>query len=150
MKIFISHKYEDSMRAFELYRALDSMGVDAYLDMVDDKIVSSGKLLAEHIKKNINKCTDIIVYMSEKTKNSWWVPFEIGMAAQVDMPTASFLDADVELPDYLSYWPRLKTNDDVAKYVELRKSKEKQLSESYLRKKMNIANFYEELKKELR
>ena len=60
--------------------------------------------------------------MSEATKNSWWVPFEIGMAAQVDMPTASYLTSSVKLPDYLEYWPRLKSTSDVATYVSVRRS----------------------------
>lgn len=59
--------------------------------------------------------------MSEETKESWWVPFEIGMSAQVDMPTVSYLESDVTLPSYLSYWPRLRTPSDVDKYVATRR-----------------------------
>ena len=69
--------------------------------------------------------------MSEATKNSWWVPFEIGMAAQVDMPTASYLTSSVKLPDYLEYWPRLKSTSDVATYVSVRRSVAEQLKRSY-------------------
>lgn len=45
-------------------------------------MVNDGKALTEHIKENLNSCTDVIVVMSELTKKSWWVPFEIGMSAQ--------------------------------------------------------------------
>lgn len=59
--------------------------------------------------------------MSEITRYSQWVPFEVGMAAQVDLPTAKFLKDSVLLPDFLQYWPRLKRTYDIRKYVSVRK-----------------------------
>lgn len=97
--------------------------------------------------------------MSETTKYSWWVPFEIGMSAQIDMPTASFLKEDVDLPSYLSYWPRLKTTRDVATYVDVRKRTERILNKQYSnwdfssissRRKIETPIFYDKLKQELR
>ena len=122
MKVFISHKNVDSQQALMLKSAFEKEGVFTYLDVLDNSINGGGKSLTEHIKGQLNNCTDIIVLMSETTKYSWWVPFEIGMSAQIDMPTASFLKEDVDLPSYLSYWPRLKTTRDVATYVDVRKS----------------------------
>ena len=115
MKVFISHKDADSLQALLLKRAFENEGVSAYLDVLDSSINGGGKTLTEHIKGQLNQCTDIIVLMSEATKYSWWVPFEIGMSAQIDMPTASYLKENVVLPSYLSYWPRLKTINDVLK-----------------------------------
>lgn len=105
MKVFISHKNVDSQQALMLKSAFEKEGVFTYLDVLDNSINGGGKSLTEHIKGQLNNCTDIIVLMSETTKYSWWVPFEIGMSAQIDMPTASFLKEDVDLPSYLSYWP---------------------------------------------
>lgn len=125
MKIFISHKKEDGSRALLVKGALDKKGVPSYLDVLDNDTANDGKALTDHIKTNLNSCTDVIVVMTESTKKSWWVPFEIGMSAQKDMPTASFLSSDVELPDYLSYWPRLKYVEDIATYVDVRRSFER-------------------------
>ena len=47
--------------------------------MLDSGIVCNGKALTEHIKYNLNNCTDIIVVMSENTRYSQWVPFEVGI-----------------------------------------------------------------------
>ncbi|OUQ13608.1 hypothetical protein B5E87_05795 [Massilimicrobiota sp. An142] len=91
MKVFISHKDVDSAQALLLKKEFQSLGVDAYLDVLDSSIKNGGKSLTEHIKNQLNNCTDIIILMSESTKESWWVPFEIGMSAQIDMPTATFL-----------------------------------------------------------
>lgn len=86
--------------------------------MIDDTISKDGKALTEHIRRSLNSCTDIIVVMSEKTKLSQWVPFEVGMSAQKDMPTVTFMADDVELPEFLDYWPRLTHFSDVRKYLK--------------------------------
>ena len=125
MKVFISHKDADSLQALLLKRAFEDEGVSAYLDVLDSSINGGGKTLTEHIKNQLNQCTDIIVLMTEATKHSWWVPFEIGMSAQIDMPTASYLKENVVLPSFLSYWPRLKTINDVSTYVSVRKKTER-------------------------
>lgn len=159
MKVFISHKDADSLQALLLKRAFENEGVSAYLDVLDSSINGGGKALTEHIKSQLNQCTDIIVLMSEATKYSWWVPFEIGMSAQIDMPTASYLKENVVLPSYLSYWPRLKTINDVSTYVSVRKKTERTLNEQYSnfelssvsnRRKIETPIFYENLKRELR
>lgn len=159
MKVFISHKDADSLQALLLKRAFENEGVSAYLDVLDSSINGGGKALTEHIKGQLNQCTDIIVLMSEATKYSWWVPFEIGMSAQIDMPTASYLKENVVLPSYLSYWPRLKTINDVSTYVSVRKKTERTLNEQYSnfeissvsnRRKIETPIFYENLKRELR
>lgn len=153
MKVFISHKKEDGLRALLVKQTLDQKGVSSYLDVLDNEITNDGKALTEHIKANLNSCTDVIVVMTETTKKSWWVPFEIGMSAQKDMPTASFLSSDVELPDYLSYWPRLKNVADIATYVDVRKSFESRSLEHYgfsNAAKIDTHAFYRELKQKLR
>lgn len=90
IKIFISHKQEDSYVASKIANELEMMGIPYYLDVLNFTTATNGKELTDHIKQNLNKCTDIIVVMSEVTKHSQWVPFEVGMAAQNDMPTATF------------------------------------------------------------
>lgn len=153
MKVFISHKKEDESRALLVKNALDKKGVPSYLDVLDNQIVNDGKALTEHIKTNLNSCTDVIVVMTEITNKSWWVPFEVGMSAQKDMPTASFLSSDVELPDYLSYWPRLKNVEDISTYVDVRRTFERSGLAHYgfsSVTKIDTHAFYKELKQKLR
>ena len=157
MKVFISHKKDDAALALEIQREFIKNGVSSYLDVLDSKITNDGKELTEHIKNNLNSCSDIIVVMTADTKYSWWVPFEIGMSAQGDMPTASFLSADVTLPSYLSYWPQLKSIGDIDTYIAVRKRVEqtinKQLGSYYTlssRRPIETRVFYDALKRELR
>lgn len=156
MKVFISHKNEDSALALSILKAFSQNGVTAYLDVLDSSITGGGKNLTDHIKECLNSCSDIIVVMTEATKHSWWVPFEIGMSAQIDMPTATFLKSEVILPSYLSYWPRLKTISDIDKYVSVRKRTEREIIEKHgrytfaNRKALETSAFYNALKRELR
>ena len=120
ISIFISHKKEDGETAALIAKELNRINVHCYLDLLDTQMTQNGKELTDHIKNNLNKCTDIIVVMSEITKLSQWVPFEVGMSAQKDMPTATFLQANVSLPEYLEYWPRLKKPEDILEYVKTR------------------------------
>lgn len=151
MKIFISHKQEDSDTANRLASELRSLGIPYYLDILDSTVTTSGKALTEHIKSNLNDCTDIIVIMSEATRFSQWVPFEVGMSAQNDMPTATFLKSKVSLPEFLEYWPRLKYPSDIAKYVSTRR----EVQDEYVRydmaqtTKSQTERFYDVLKRRL-
>ena len=69
--------------------------------------------------------------MSRLTLASQWVPFEVGIAAQRDLPTATFLRSDVPLPEFLEYWPRLKYSSDIKKYVEAKRQVDLEYSHSY-------------------
>jgi len=75
MKFFISHKQEDEEIVKKLALYFKLREVDFYLDLLDSKLTEDGKALTDHIKSNLNNCTDIIVVMSEKTRFSQWVPF---------------------------------------------------------------------------
>ena len=79
MKIFISHKKEDEVTALAVQITLANVGVDAYLDVLDNTIADDGEKLTKHIREKLRECTDVIVILSKKTKESWWVPFEIGI-----------------------------------------------------------------------
>lgn len=154
IKIFISHKNEDSLVANSIANELKVMNIPYYLDVLDFKVTRSGKELTDHIKKNLNDCTDIIVVMSESTKYSQWVPFEVGMSAQNDMPTATFLQGNVKLPDFLEYWPRLKQPSDIKKYVSVRKEIQREYLTKYIHesvetRKAQTARFYDKLKQQL-
>ena len=101
MKIFISHKKEDEYTAFGIQQVLENMGIEAYLDILDDTISDNGEKLTKHIRKKLRECSDVIVVLSDNTKRSWWVPFEIGMATEKDMPIANYLTSYEKLPEYL-------------------------------------------------
>lgn len=143
MRVFISHKQEDEIPARYICDKLSDLGVDAYLDLLEGELLLNGEDLTNHIKKRLNSCTDILVVMSNNTKESWWVPFEIGMAAQRDFSIVSYLINNVKLPDYLSYWPALRKTTDLNKYIQV---KQNILNESYSGNKAFFSGDYSETK----
>ena len=157
MKFFISHKQQDAIVAKKIALLLQIKGIDCYLDLLDSTISGDGEKLTEHIKDALKTCTDIIVVVSEKTKLSQWVFFEVGMAARTDMPTVTYLQEDVDLPGFLEYWPRLRKLDDIDVYLRVRNSTHEQMirqhgshvvASSY--QPLETRTFYANLKKELR
>lgn len=154
IKVFISHKAEDSLAANQIANELKTLGVPYYLDLLDYSVTKSGKELTDHIKRNLNDCTDIIVVISDSTRYSQWVPFEVGMSAQRDMPTATLLKGDVMLPEFLAYWPRLKQPSDIRKYIIARRSVQQEYSGKFLyetaeSRKITTPRFYDVLKRSL-
>ena len=169
IKIFISHKNEDSYTANKIANELKAIQIPYYLDVLDFSITGSGKALTDHIKRNLNDCTDILVVIfcrdniirhalvviSDKTKYSQWVPFEVGMSAQNNMPTATFLQENVPLPSFLEYWPRLKYPNDIIEYVNARKEVNREFMsqfhmDSAEKRRLEVERFYSTLKARLR
>ena len=152
MKVFISHKSTDAVSARQIQQAFSNLGISAYLDLLDS-FTGDGAKLTAHIKEQLNNSSDIIVVMSTATITSWWVPFEIGISAQLDMPTATFLTSSVALPEYLEYWPKLTKISDISKYVSVRNRVWRNDALYKSRSSYSIystGEFYRQLKAELR
>lgn len=153
MKVFISHKQEDTKIANDIIERLKLNSIDAYLDVLDD-VMFDGEILTNHIKDKMSTCTDILVVISNLTAQSWWVPFEIGVASEKNFPIVNFIVNGIQLPDYLSYWPQLTKLEQIDNYVKIKKLEDlkfklsKELRET---KDYNPTNtFYRNLKESLR
>jgi hypothetical protein len=59
--------------------------------------------------------------VSEATRTSWWVPWEIGIASEKDFPLATFAGGTTNLPEYLKKWPYLRSDSDLDLYAEASK-----------------------------
>lgn len=120
MKIFLSHQQLDSVLALKIQNYLKSNhNIDCYLDVIDTNF-NHGEDIAAHVRKELDKCTQLLAVVSDATKSSWWVPWEIGVATEKDFPLATFGE-NIELPDYLKKWPYLKSTSDLDKYAETSK-----------------------------
>jgi len=119
IKIFISHKKEDSNDAKKIKDFLESHSDDilCYLDVSDPVISLNGDDLGEYFRKELGKCTHLMAVVSENTKLSWWVPFEIGIATEKNYPISTFALQSIDLPSYLKKWPYLKNDDDLKFYL---------------------------------
>lgn len=122
IKVFISHQKKDSVRASRIASRLwDLHQIDTYLDVIDPTIAKSGEALADYVHWKLGECTQLLAVVSEATKSSWWVPWEIGVATEKDFPLATY-GGDTPLPEYLRKWPVLKTDAHLDAYAEASKA----------------------------
>ena len=131
MRVFISHKSEDVELAKHYAEELKKLGFDYYLDEYDIHIKNSsdrGSLINNEIKKS----TDLLVIVTENTKKSWWVPFEIGLSTAANNRIVTIMhDGASELPSFLRKWPVIDTDKKYQTYIsELKKNNRKLLLES--------------------
>jgi hypothetical protein len=118
MKIFISHQKSDSILASRIATRLATLhSIPIYLDLIDSQIASSGESLGDHIKSRLDDCTHLLAVVSAATKESWWVPWEIGISTEKEQPIATYAGDSTTVPEYLKKWPYLRTDSDLDRYA---------------------------------
>ncbi len=127
MKVLILYKRMDSDIAINVQERLHSLKVEANLEILEGELLSSGEKLTEHIQGKLNSYTDLLAVASSITLEAWWVPFVIGIAAQNDFPIVNYIREHAIIPEYLDFWPRLKSCADLDKYVEVKKMTNKEI-----------------------
>lgn len=97
----------------------------------------------------------MMAVISNFTQGSWWVPFEIGVASEADRRITSYRLRYAELPQFLSKWPILKDQYDLAKFVQKYKEDalvsihEGQAYRAEMAKVQTADQFHRELKRDL-
>ena len=61
--------------------------------------------------------------MTNATSDSWWVPFEIGVAWDKNKYLSTYGDPRVELPSFLAAWPRVVDHQELHAWCEEVKNK---------------------------
>jgi hypothetical protein len=125
VKVFISHKREDQAQAAAVAAYLTKGGLTVYLDVIDTQLAKSGPDLADYIRAQMAKCTQLLALISQNTAASWWVPWEIGVATEKERFLASYVSGGAIVPEYLLKWPYLKSKSDLDIYI--RESKKAEL-----------------------
>ncbi|MBB5052774.1 hypothetical protein HNQ36_002748 [Afipia massiliensis] len=156
IKVFLSHKNEDSEVAGAIaYRLKTIHQIDVYLDVIDRNLERSGPDLAEYIRAEMEKCTQLLAVISTKTRESQWVPWEIGVATEKERPLASFVNPPASVPEFLQKWPYLQSLSDVDKYAAVSKTTRVFLQDSLRKSTAPIAtrsafrDFHRSLKSQL-
>jgi len=122
IKVFISHKLEDAGQAKLISDRLRNVhNVDTYLDVLDPTIGRNGEELAQYVRERLASCTQLLAVISPLTKDSWWVPWEIGVASEKEYPLATYGGA-ATLPDFLKRWPVLRNEQHLDAYARSSKS----------------------------
>lgn len=123
-KVFVSHKNTDLSLAERVARRVRANGLETYLDTIDDALLKDGPDLADHLLRRMSECQQLIAVVSSTTKDSWWVPWEIGVGSEKGFRMASFSETYVILPSYLEKWPALHTDQHIDLYCQYSKQTE--------------------------
>lgn len=106
--VFISHKDMDTLAAIELgNHIMEDLGLNIYLDIYDNTLQAADKEgdlegIVESIQKGISFASHLLCVISDKSQDSWWIPYEIGFAQAYGLKTASIIVKETEyLPTYL-------------------------------------------------
>lgn len=126
IKVFLSHQLRDAAVAQQIERRLRIFhDIPSYLDVIDPDASKQGDQIADHVKAHLGQCTQLLAVVSEATKLSWWVPWEIGIATEKDYPLATFSGGTTVLPEYLKKWPYLRNDADIDAYANASKAAER-------------------------
>ncbi len=122
--VFISYKKEDQEAAKNIGTYLtDIVGVNIYLDTEDcilKEAVSeeNDQKIVKSIHKGLSSSTHMICLVSDKTKLSWWVPYEIGYADKQNINVAVLKLKNVnDIPSYVKIKKVLVNIEDFLVYV---------------------------------
>jgi len=131
MPVFISYRHSDRDTASTINMQLKAKGIKTYFDVLDEESRNTDDITTV-ITKNISKCTHLLAVMSNQTARSWWVPFEIGEATITARRIASFQTSNADLPEYLSKWPKMRTQAHLDMFIQ-----------SYLQESVTPLNIFE-------
>nr|WP_304285130.1 toll/interleukin-1 receptor domain-containing protein [Clostridium paraputrificum] len=122
--VFLSHKSEDKAFVEAIGEYLMKSGIDIYLDKNDFKLQSAvdkedAQKVTECIQEGIAKSDYILCFVSEKTVNSWWVPYEIGYGKKANKEISSLVKKDVDhIPEFLQIEEVIDSIDDINLYIK--------------------------------
>jgi len=123
--VFISHRLADLEAAREIADYLkNTVGVNIYFSDQDDALQHAVEIedhdhIVEYIENGIIASSHLLGVISNNTKGSWWVPFEIGAARQKKAEVAYLLLEEVDhVPSYLEISTLLAGLNDLSKWIK--------------------------------
>ena len=140
--VFVSHKKDDEDRAKLIARCIRLHGLKAWVDVLDPNISADDRELDQKIRDTINNSFSLLAYVSDVTAESWWVPFEIGIAFESEKYLASYTNLrGSPLPLFLSKQPVLKSHDpDLHNWCnDLKRLKAEEEKDDVVRKSMTFS-----------
>lgn len=122
--VFISYRKvdQDAANVIAHYLKFD-VGVDIYFDEQDTELeaavaANSDKGIVECLERGLDFSTHLLGVLSPNTKDSWWVPFEIGSARRKKAEVGYILIKDVDdLPSYLKIATLVKNQDELKNWA---------------------------------
>jgi hypothetical protein len=123
--IFLSHIRCDKRHVKEFGEYIKNAGINIYLDVEDKELqaavdASDDNKITHFIEAGIRRSTDLMIFLSEATRISWWVPFEIGFGKAELKRLSCVRLRDVKIDDlsYLTIIRCLRTPKEMDIYLD--------------------------------
>src|SRR5262249_51630867 len=118
MPVFISHTTADDGIARQVFdRLTRHHGITCYIDDMDRQGGASN--VTALVVRRLKDCTNLLALVTQNTKTSWWVPFEVGVAREAPRIITSFSNLDqYSLPEFLKEWPVLRGESAVDTFAD--------------------------------
>lgn len=124
--VFISHRSTDKKEATTIANYIKDCGIDVYIDVDDEglqiaTIKEDPQEIVDFIHRGILQSTHILVLISDDTRKSWWVPYEIGYGEKSCKQIATMMLEQAEVdsfPDYLKIVKRIFSISDFLDYIK--------------------------------
>jgi hypothetical protein len=122
--IFLSHIRGDKKQVTEFGNYIKNAGIDIYLDIEDKELLAAEDAFDDEkitlfVEAGIRRSTHLMIFLSEATRKSWWVPFEIGFgkAAKKSLSCVKLRDVKISDLSYLKIVPCLQTLKELDGYL---------------------------------
>lgn len=108
--VFISHSSKDRWIAGQIARLIEDRGAQTFLD---EKDIQGGDVIPQVLQKNIQKCDELLVLMSQYSVERPWVLLEIGAAWGLEKTVVPIVDkvTPSQMPDLLVHHKAIDLND---------------------------------------
>lgn len=111
--VFVSHKSDDKDLALQVFRCIEDSGLVPWIDEEDPAVHGDGPRLGNYIRGIIENSMSLLAVVTDVTQESWWVPFEIGIAFDQSCLLASYAEQDYGLPSFLLSNPRIRDHSQL-------------------------------------
>ncbi|OMF85926.1 hypothetical protein BK146_28320 [Paenibacillus sp. FSL R7-0333] len=121
--IFLSHISVDKTAATKIGDYIQDAGFNIYLDINDEDLQravanNDAARVTTAIEKGVSNSSHMMCIVSEATKNSWWVPYEVGYGKKSNKELSTLALRNVtSLPDYLKITYKIEGVIGLNKYL---------------------------------
>lgn len=136
--IFVCHKSNDAAKAARIAERISMNGLSVWVDVADPTDLRDGPELADYIRSVLSASRSLLAVVTSATKESWWVPFEIGIAFEQEKLLASY-GSRLNLPSFLYKWPNIQSDEQLDRWCSELRSPAPSTSGAYATRMRTLA-----------
>lgn len=106
MPVLVSHGCDDEKKALHIAEHITKNGLVCHAQLFDPATQGTRDITTK-VTERIHLCTHVIVVASNYTEQTWWLPYQLGIAVAFDKRIASYQSATSRTPEFLKNWPLL-------------------------------------------